>query len=160
MVLELVAHVARDAGLPRQRLSSPSDVARREVRNVGVVLQKDIQYASRAESHIERQNQLHRLRHVIRELALRLPEAERSSPEIEALAAWGCGTMMHVVKLNAPRLEGDDHTKDIDFTPAGIRSRWQAGHADAARIIAAEPWLKAVDPIEGVLIHQADTAGL
>ena len=31
--------------------------------------QKDIQYASRADSHIARQKQIHRLRHVIRELA-------------------------------------------------------------------------------------------
>ncbi len=30
--------------------------------------QKDIQYASRADSHIARQKQIHRLRHVIREL--------------------------------------------------------------------------------------------
>src|SRR5205085_4952599 len=35
--------------------------------------QKDIQYASRADSHIARQKQIHRLRHVIRELAKKLP---------------------------------------------------------------------------------------
>ncbi|MGO4610613.1 patatin-like phospholipase family protein, partial [Variovorax sp. 2RAF20] len=29
---------------------------------------RDIQYSSRAESHLERQRQIHRLRHVIREL--------------------------------------------------------------------------------------------
>ena len=34
---------------------------------------KDLQYASRAASHIARQKQLHKLRHVIRELATRLP---------------------------------------------------------------------------------------
>ena len=37
--------------------------------------QKDIQYASRADSHIARQKELHHLRHVIRELAKRLPES-------------------------------------------------------------------------------------
>ncbi|WP_420873907.1 DUF3734 domain-containing protein [Paraburkholderia azotifigens] len=31
--------------------------------------QRDIQYSSRAESHLERQRQIHRLRHVIREPA-------------------------------------------------------------------------------------------
>src|ERR671915_569070 len=41
--------------------------------------QKDIQYASRADSHIARQKQIHRLRHVIRELASKLPEKERNT---------------------------------------------------------------------------------
>jgi hypothetical protein len=35
---------------------------------------KDIQYASKADSHIARQKQIHRLRHVIRELAQLVPE--------------------------------------------------------------------------------------
>ena len=41
---------------------------------------KDIQYSSRGLSHVARQQQLHRLRHVVRELAARLPKdlAQRS----------------------------------------------------------------------------------
>ena len=39
--------------------------------------QKDIQYSSRARSHIARQKQIHRLRHVIPELA-EPPAGERS----------------------------------------------------------------------------------
>jgi hypothetical protein len=39
--------------------------------------QKDIQYASRADSHIVRQKQIHRLRHVIRQLARELPAGKR-----------------------------------------------------------------------------------
>src|SRR5438270_6096210 len=39
--------------------------------------QKDIQFASRADSHIERQRQIHRLRHVIRELGRQLPAGKR-----------------------------------------------------------------------------------
>lgn len=115
--------------------------------------QKDIQYASRA-SHIERQRQLHRLRHVIRELTLHLPEEERNSAECKELAAWGCGTTMHIVKLNTPPLTGEDHTKDIDFTSAGIRTRWQAGYDQTRQMIARKPWSAEVDPIEGVLIHE------
>ena len=42
--------------------------------------QKDIQYSSRAASHIARQKQIHRLRHVIAELVRRMPEAERQEP--------------------------------------------------------------------------------
>jgi NTE family protein len=117
--------------------------------------QKDIQYASRAESHIERQKQIHHLRHVIRQLARKVPAGERESAEFRELASWGCGTTMHVMRLQAPRLDGEDHTKDIDFTPAGVRARWQAGYADTLRMIDRQPWTQAVDPMDGVVVHQA-----
>jgi NTE family protein len=116
--------------------------------------QKDIQYASRAKSHVARQKQIHHLRHIIRELAKHVPEKARESAEVKELASWGCGTTMHVAKLNAPRLDGEDQLKDIDFTPSGIRARWQAGYDSTRRLVAAAPWRGAVDPREGVVIHE------
>lgn len=116
--------------------------------------QKDIQYASRADSHIARQKQIHRLRHVIRELCEELPASRRKDPKVQELAGWGCGTTMHVAHLIAPRLEGEDHTKDIDFTPHGVRSRREAGYADTLRMIERAPWAHTIaDPIEGVIEH-------
>nr|WP_315391529.1 patatin-like phospholipase family protein [uncultured Duganella sp.] len=118
---------------------------------------KEIQYASRA-SNIEQQRKLHRLRHVIRQLTLHLPEETALSPELRELASWGCGTTMHVASLKAPRIGGEDHTKDIDFSAAGIRARWQAGYDDTTRMIALRPWQRPVDPIEGVAIHELPPA--
>lgn len=115
--------------------------------------QKDIQYASRADSHILRQKQIHRLRHVIRELQKQLPAAKRNDPEVQELASWGCGTTMHVAHLLAPRIDGEDHTKDIDFTSAGVHARRAAGYADTRRMIERAPWTEPVDPIEGVVEH-------
>jgi NTE family protein len=115
--------------------------------------QKDIQYASRADSHIARQKQIHRLRHVIRELAQALPASKQANAHIKELTAWGCSTTMHVAHLVAPRLEGEDHTKDIDFTPAGVRARREAGYADTRRMIERSPWRAPTDPIEGVIEH-------
>jgi NTE family protein len=116
---------------------------------------KDIQFASRADSHIARQKQIHRLRHVIRELHKQIPAAKRNAPEVAELASWGCGTTMHVVHLLAPRVDGEDHTKDIDFTPAGIRTRRQAGYADTMRMFHRAPWhQEPSDPIEGVIEHR------
>jgi len=115
--------------------------------------QKDIQYASRADSHIARQKQIHRLRHVIRELTKQLPAAKRADPQVKELSAWGCGTTMHVVHLLAPRLEGEDHTKDIDFSPAGLKARREAGYADTVRMVESAPWGEPTDPIEGVIEH-------
>ena len=115
--------------------------------------QKDIQYASRADSHILRHKQAHRLRHVIRELARCVPASKRAEPAVQALTSWGCCTTMHVAHLLAPRLEGEDHTKDIDFTPAGIRTRREAGYADTQRMLERAPWRTPCDPIEGVIEH-------
>ncbi|MYM94227.1 patatin-like phospholipase family protein [Duganella vulcania] len=114
---------------------------------------KEIQYASRA-SNIEQQRKLHRLRHVIRQLTLHLSDEAAMSPEVRELASWGCGTTMHVVSLKAPRIGGEDHTKDIDFSAAGIRARWQAGYEDTRRMIALRPWDREIDPIEGIAIHE------
>lgn len=116
--------------------------------------QKDIQFASRADSHIARQKQIHRLRHVIRELSQQLTPAQRQQAHCRELAAWGCGTTMHVAHLVAPRLPGEDQTKDIDFTTAGVQARWAAGRADTLRMLERSPWRAAVDPIEGVVEHR------
>ena len=115
--------------------------------------QKDIQFASRADSHIARQKQIHRLRHVIRQLTEQLSASKQADPHVKELTSWGCGTTMHVAHLLAPRLEGEDHTKDIDFTPAGVKTRREAGYADTMRMIERSPWREPTDPIEGVVEH-------
>jgi NTE family protein len=117
--------------------------------------QKDIQYSSRALSHIARQKQIHRLRHVIAELTGHLPAALRERPEVQELAAYGCLTRMHVVRLLAPSLEGEDHTKDIDFSRHGIRQRREAGYADTMRVVEMAPWSGEFDPMEGFILHEA-----
>ena len=115
--------------------------------------EKDIQFASRTKSHITRQQQIHHLRHIIRELARHVPAKAAHSAAIKELASWGCGTTMHVVPLVAPPREGEDQLKDIDFTPAGIHTRMQAGRQEGQRVIKAAPWQQAVDSMAGVVVH-------
>jgi NTE family protein len=116
--------------------------------------QKDIQYASRADSHIARQKQIHHLRHVIRELHKEIPRNRQDHEKVKELASWGCGTIMHVAHLLAPRVDGEDHTKDIDFTSAGVHARRKAGYADTMRMVERSPWTTAtVDPMDGVIEH-------
>jgi NTE family protein len=120
--------------------------------------QKEIQYASRMCSHVARQEQIHRLRHVVRELASLLPTDQRNDPRIKELAAYGCTTTMHLVELLAPRLPGDDQHKDIDFSAGSIAAHWQAGLADIRRTLDAKPWRQKADPLEGVVVHEMDMA--
>ena len=62
---------------------------------------------------------------------------------------------MQVVRLLAPPVDGEDHTKDIDFSPAGIRARREAGYRDTLRVIEEAPWQGEFDPIEGFILHEA-----
>ena len=116
---------------------------------------KDVQYSSRARSHVTRQKQLHRLRHIIAELAARLPAAERAKPEVREMTGFGCLTQMHIVRLLAPGLAGETHLKDIDFSPAGIAERWKAGHDHTTEVVAKAPWTENVGALEGLILHEA-----
>jgi NTE family protein len=122
--------------------------------------QKDIQYSSRVSSHIQRQRETHRLRHVISELVRLLPEAVRDSDTVREFADHGCLTQMHVVRLLAPRLDNEDQTKDVDFSASGIRRRWEAGYANARHAIELRPWEGRFDPIEGVILHEMSEVAL
>jgi NTE family protein len=115
---------------------------------------KDIQYSSRVATHILRQRQLHKLRHVIGELAKHVLEERRSSPEVRALTSYGCLIRMHVIRLLAPRLDNENHTKDVDFTAAGIGKRWEAGYRATRRAIEEMPWQHDANPLEGVILHE------
>ena len=63
---------------------------------------------------------------------------------------------MHVVRLLAPRLERESHTKDIDFSSAGIFKRWETGYTDTLRALAQQRWIGEFDPLDGVVLHEPD----
>jgi NTE family protein len=127
-----------------------------EPETMGEVLHrhKDIQYSSRIASHVTRQKQTHRMRHVISQLAATLTEDERNSDAVKELASYGCTTRMHVVQLLAPRLNHENYTKDIDFSQSGIRHRWEAGFEHTKHMLEKQPWEGEFDPLEGVILHQ------
>ena len=116
---------------------------------------KDIQFAGRGRSHVARQAQFHHLRHVVREFAKRLPAELRGDPVVQDLAEYGCSRLMHLVRLLSPRMDGEDHTKDIDFTRSRIESRWKAGHDHVRKVLARKPWENRVDTLAGIIIHEA-----
>jgi|SRR5215475_61878 len=117
--------------------------------------QKDIQYSSRIASHISRQQQTHRLRRVIDQLVRQFPDDMRNSEAVRELAAYGCVTQMHVMRLLAPRLDNENHTKDVDFSPSGIGMRREAGYRAAMRALEQAPWQGDFDPVEGVILHES-----
>jgi NTE family protein len=117
--------------------------------------QKDVQYSSRAVAQIKRQRQLHRLRHIVAELSAMLPEERRREKDVAEMASYGCLTRMHVVRLLAPALDDEDHAKDLDFSPDGIRCRREAGYRHTMETLEQAPWRAPVDPTEGFILHEA-----
>ena len=119
---------------------------------------KDIQYSSRVASHIARQRQMHHMRHIINELGKMLPEDVRKTPAARELTAYGCPTQMHVVRLLAPQLDNENHTKDVDFSPSSIQARWEAGYVNTKGVLERAPWQDEFDPLEGVVLHEGQVA--
>lgn len=127
-----------------------------EPRSIWEVLnrQKDLQYSSRSMAQIKRQRQLHRLRHIIAELGSMVPDAAADKAVAE-MRSYGCTTTMHVVRLLAPSLDYEDHAKDIDFSPEGVRQRREAGYRHTMETIEQAPWRGKFDPLEGFILHEA-----
>ncbi len=117
--------------------------------------QKDLQYASRAGSHIHRQRQIHKLRHIITELSDMLPPELRKQNHASELASYGCRTRMHVVRLLVPALQNEDHSKDMDFSAGGIADRRDAGYRHTMEVLEQKPWDAPVDEMEGFVLHEA-----
>jgi NTE family protein len=117
--------------------------------------QKDIQYSSRAQSHIKRQRQLHKMRNIIKRLSQLVPIDAATDEDLATMRSYGCETKMHVVRLLAPQLGHEDHTKDVDFSPGGIRERWEAGYAHTSKMLERAPWRADHDPLEGFILHEA-----
>jgi NTE family protein len=116
--------------------------------------QKDLQYSSRSMAQIKRQRQLHRLRHIIAELSSMVPADKAKDKAVSEMRSYGCTTTMHVVRLLAPALEYEDHSKDIDFSPEGIRARREAGYRHTMDTLEQAPWRGKFDPLEGFILHE------
>ncbi|HXE41217.1 MAG TPA: patatin-like phospholipase family protein [Azonexus sp.] len=120
---------------------------------------KEIQYASRADSLIAIESELHQLRHAVNLLSYELAELKPESP-LRELGRLGCGSVFHLVYLQAPRLSGEDHTKDIEFEIGRVAERRAAGFADTARALHEKPWEKEkVARAEGIVVHDFSAAG-
>ena len=60
-----------------------------------------------------------------------------------------------VVRLLAPALDYEDHSKDLDFSATGIRRRREAGYRDTMETLDKRPWQAPFDPVEGFILHEA-----
>ena len=113
--------------------------------------QKDVQYSSRAvvPHQAPAAAPPHAPHHRRAEQDGPRREAQRQS-HLPILTSYGCLTRMHVVRLLAPALDHEDHSKDIDFSADGIRRRREAGYRDTMETLEKAPWRDPVDEHRGL----------
>lgn len=115
---------------------------------------KEIQFASRAETLLELEQEIYQLRRDVSLLAARLPSSALAEDDIRQSVERGCRRVCHLVRLQAPRLPGEDDMKDIDFAPSRVNARWAAGCRDTAAAIAGQPWSVQTDLSQGLVLHE------
>lgn len=116
--------------------------------------QKDVTYASRSKRHIEDYVNLHRMKRKLRYLYSALPEHAKTTAGAAELAALGCESTMHIVRLPYAGRDWHMAAKDINFSRGSIDWRWDQGYRDALRAIGNAGWLAAVDEDTPLVVHE------
>lgn len=116
--------------------------------------QKDVTFASRSQRHIDDYVATHALQHKLRELYARLQPDQRSADDERELAALGCDSTMHIVRI--PYAGHDWHmaAKDVNFSRGSIEWRWNQGYRDALRALKHAGWLTEVSEDTAVVVHE------
>lgn len=116
--------------------------------------EKDVTFASRSKRHIEDYLAFHKLQCKIRALHALLPEKARTEAERDELAALGCDSTMHIVRLLYAGRDWHMASKDINFSRGSIGWRWEQGYRDALRAIQHSGWLTDVSEGTGLVVHE------
>ena len=112
---------------------------------------KDIQFASRADTHLSYERQVNHLRCMLRALLKDRPKGRPLPESLAHLMEDATVSTYHVVKLHARPVPHEDHGKDIDFSALGIARRRRDGYGAAREALRTRPW--EMDPAEGVYTH-------
>lgn len=116
--------------------------------------QKDVMFASRSQRHIETYLRMHEMQHTIRDLFERLPDDKKTHVDKKLMAALGCETTIHIVRLPYGGQDWNMPSKDINFSKGSIEWRWEQGYNDANRAIHHAGWLNKVEQHKGVIVHE------
>jgi NTE family protein len=115
---------------------------------------KDVTFASRSQRHLDDYVKMRRLQQKLRELYTSMPPQQHNARHAHDLAALGCDTTLHVVRI--PYAGHDWHMplKDINFSQGSVEWRWSQGYADAQRAVSAAGWLAFVSEDTPLVVHE------
>lgn len=118
--------------------------------------QKDVMFASRSKRHIEDYVNTHRVQRKLRELYALLPDHAKSVRDAEELAALGCDSTMHIVRLPYAGRDWHMAAKDINFSKGSIEWRWDQGYQDGLRAVKMAGWLAFVTEDTALVVHELE----
>jgi NTE family protein len=116
--------------------------------------QKDVTYAARTQRHLADYVRTQRLQRKLRDMYDRLPPEEQSEADARELAALGCETTLHIVRLRYAGHDWHMAAKDLNFSRGSIDWRWDQGYADTARALGHAGWLRQVASGSAVVMHE------
>ncbi len=116
--------------------------------------QKDVTFASRSQRHLADYVSTHRMQQKLRELYQALPPELRTEQQSRELAALGCDSTLHVVRLPYAGRDWNMAAKDINFSQGSIDWRWDQGYQDALRAIQGAGWLNYVSEDTPLVVHE------
>ncbi len=115
---------------------------------------KDVMYASRSKRHIADYARTHQLQDKLRDLYARLPPDQRTDEDARELAALGCESTLHIVRLPYAGRDWHMAAKDINFSKGSIDWRWDQGYADGMRGVGDAAWLRKIEEDTAVVVHE------
>ena len=116
--------------------------------------QKDVTFASRSKRHIDDYVSTHALQHKLRSLFARLPPEQRNADDERDLAALGCDSTLHIVRIPYAGRDWHMAAKDVNFSKGSIEWRWNQGYRDAMRALGQAGWLAIVSEDTAVVVHE------
>ncbi len=119
--------------------------------------QKDVTYASRSKRHIDDYIATHAMQRKLRELYARMPADQRSADDERQLAALGCDSTLHIVRVPYSGTDWHMAAKDVNFSRGSIQWRWEQGYRDALRALGHAGWLALVSEDTAVVVHELPT---
>ncbi len=118
--------------------------------------QKDVNFASRSQIHIDQYLRSHKIGQLARSLCRKLPDEFRSIAELRELSAMATDTTMHVVRLMYGGRDWHMAAKDLNFSRGSIHWRWEQGYRDASRSIEQALWQMPTSAASGIVLHDLD----
>ena len=92
--------------------------------------QKDIQYSSRTRLVTDQLRRVLKLRHGLQRLLERLPESERSAPDLADIRKLSHTPATNIVNLIYEAKHRERYSKDYEFGTEAMREHWESGLAD------------------------------
>ena len=98
--------------------------------------QKDIQYSSRTRLVTDQLRRVLKLRHGLQRLLERLPENERSAPELAEIRKLSHTPATNIINLIYESKHLERFSKDYEFGTEAMREHWESGLSDIRRTLA------------------------